>query len=85
MDPPNVVRSQDYAEKWVSLAAALNPYIRYAIAAEIVKESHATGKSSIAPARARKLLSEEEIAAILNPARMTEPQYPLEADGKRDS
>ena len=80
----NKPRCREYSEKTVSLATALNPYIGYAKAAEIVKESVATGESIIALARNRKLLSEEEIAAILNPARMTEPQYPLEADGKRD-
>ena len=45
----------------------------------------ATGESIIALARKRKLLSEEEIADILDPARMTEPQYPLDAAKQRDS
>ncbi len=81
----NENRCREYAEKTVSLATALNPYIGYAKAAEIVKESVATGESIIALARKRKLLSEEEIAEILDPARMTEPQYPLEAARKRDS
>jgi aspartate ammonia-lyase len=75
----------EYSQKTVSLATALNPYIGYAKAAEIVKESVATGESIIALARKRKLLSEEEIAEILDPARMTEPQYPLEAAKERDS
>jgi aspartate ammonia-lyase len=66
------------------LATALNPYIGYAKAAEIVKESVATGRSIIEIARAKKLLSEEEIAEILDPARMTEPQYPLESAKERD-
>jgi aspartate ammonia-lyase len=66
------------------LATALNPYIGYAKAADIVKESVATGKSIIDIARAKNLLSEEEIAEILDPVRMTEPQYPLEAAKERD-
>jgi aspartate ammonia-lyase len=68
----------------VSLATALNPYIGYAKAAEIVKESVATGKSIIEIARSKKLLSEEEIADILDPVKMTEPQYPREAAKHRD-
>jgi aspartate ammonia-lyase len=80
----NEKRCELYAQSTVSLATALNPYIGYAKAAEIVKESVATGKSIIEIARARKQLTEEEIAEILDPVRMTEPQYPLEAAKERD-
>jgi aspartate ammonia-lyase len=80
----NEERCNCYAQSTVSLATALNPYIGYAKAAEIVKESVATGKSIIAIARAKKLLTEDEIAEILDPVRMTEPQYPLEAAKERD-
>lgn len=80
----NEQRCQMYAQSTVSLATALNPYIGYAKAADIVKESVATGKSIIEIARARKQLTEEEIAEILDPVRMTEPQYPLEAAKERD-
>ncbi len=80
----NEQRCQMYAQSTVSLATALNPYIGYAKAAEIVKESVATGKSIIEIARAKKQLTEEEIAEILDPVRMTEPQYPLEAAKERD-
>jgi aspartate ammonia-lyase len=80
----NEQRCQMYAQSTVSLATALNPYIGYAKAAEIVKESVATGKSIIEIARSKKLLTEEEIAEILDPVRMTEPQYPLEAAKERD-
>jgi aspartate ammonia-lyase len=73
----NVARCEGYAQSTVSLATALNPYIGYARAAEIVKESVATGVSIIAIARAKQLLSEDEIAEILDPKRMTEPQYPI--------
>ncbi len=80
----NEKRCQFYAQSTVSLATALNPYIGYAKAAEIVKESVATGKSIIEIARDKKLLTEEEIAEILDPVRMTEPQYPLEVAKERD-
>jgi aspartate ammonia-lyase len=80
----NVERCNFYAQSTVSLATALNPYIGYAKAADIVKESVATGESIIKIARSRNLLSEEEIADILDPVRMTEPQYPLESAKNRD-
>jgi len=80
----NKARCEQYAQSTVSLATALNPYIGYAKAAEIVKESVATGKSIIEIARSKKLLTEEEIAEILDPVRMTEPQYPLDAAKERD-
>jgi aspartate ammonia-lyase len=81
----NEARCRMYAESTVSLATALNPYIGYAKAAEIVKESVATGRSIIELAREKKLLSEKEIAEILDPVRMTEPQAPLAAAKKRDA
>ena len=80
----NEARCRQYAQSTVSLATALNPYIGYAKAAEIVKESVATGRSIIDLAREEKLLSEKEIAEILDPVRMTEPHSPLEAAKQRD-
>src|SRR3954468_7072865 len=80
----NKDRCKFYAESTVSLATALNPYIGYAKAAEIVKESVATGRSIIDIARDKKLLSEKEIEEILDPVRMTEPQYPLDVAKERD-
>jgi aspartate ammonia-lyase len=55
----NQQRCETYAQSTVSLATALNPYIGYAKAAEIVKESVATGKSIIEIARERKQLTED--------------------------
>jgi aspartate ammonia-lyase len=81
----NAKRCELYAQSTVSLATALNPYVGYAKAAEIVKESVATGRSIIEIAREKKLLSEREIAEILDPARMTEPHAPLEAAKRRDA
>ena len=80
----NEKRSDFYAQSTVSLATALNPYIGYAKAAEIVKESVATGRSIIDIAREKKLLSEKEIEEILDPVSMTEPQYPKDAAKRRD-
>jgi aspartate ammonia-lyase len=74
----NRARCEQYAQSTVSLATALNPYIGYAKAAEIVKESIATGETIISIARKKNLLTEEQITEILDPVRMTEPQIPLD-------
>jgi aspartate ammonia-lyase len=73
----NKKRCDFYVQATVSLATALNPYIGYAKAAEIAKESVATGRSIIEIARDKKLLSDQQISEILDPARMTEPVRPL--------
>jgi aspartate ammonia-lyase len=67
----NAARCEFYAHSTVALATALNPYIGYAKAAEIVKESIATGRSAIEIARAKGLLSAAQIAEILDVRRMT--------------
>jgi aspartate ammonia-lyase len=80
----NDKRCEIYAQSTVSLATALNPYIGYAKAAEIAKESVATGRTIIEIARSKGYLSEKQIKEILDPARMTEPQRPLEAAKERE-
>lgn len=70
----NQKRCEFYAQSTVSLATALNPYIGYARAAEIAKESIATGKTIIEIAREKGWLSEEQIREILDPESMTEPR-----------
>lgn len=80
----NEKRCNFYAQSTISLATALNPYIGYAKAAEIAKESVATGRSIIDIARDKKLLSEKEIEEILDPVNMTEPQAPKEAAKRRE-
>ena len=80
----NQQRTDFYVQSTVSLATALNPYIGYAKAAEIAKESVRTGKSIIEIARSRGELTEEQIKEILDPARMTEPVRPLDAAKQRE-
>ena len=70
----NAKRCETYAQSTVSLATALNPYIGYAKAAEIAKESVATGRTIIEIAREKGYLSNEQIREVLDPARMTEPR-----------
>lgn len=74
---PGVARNADGT-------TALNPYIGYAKAAGIAKESVATGRTIIEIAREKGYLSEEQIREILDPARMTEPQRRLDAAKDRE-
>ena len=69
----NRERCEFYAESTIALATALNPYIGYAKAAELVKESVATGRPIVELAREKGLLSEEQIREMLDPKNMTEP------------
>ena len=75
----NDTRCNFYVQATVSLATALNPYIGYAKAAEVAKESVATGRTIIEIVRQRELLSEDQINEILDPARMTEPRPPVKS------
>ena len=70
----NADRCAFYAHSTVSLATALNPYIGYARAAEVVKESVATGVSIIDLVRSRNLLTEDQVNTILDARAMTEPR-----------
>ncbi len=70
----NADRCAFYAQSTVSLATALNPYIGYARAAEVVKDSVATNRSIIDVVRDGQLLTEDQIATILDARAMTEPR-----------
>lgn len=62
-----------YAETSPSLATALNPYVGYATAAEVVKQALREHRSVIDVVRERGLLSEEQIREVFDPYKMTEP------------
>jgi aspartate ammonia-lyase len=57
-------------------ATAFNTYIGYARAAEVVKRALREQKTIIDVVREEKLLSEAQIAQILNPIKLTEPGLP---------
>ncbi|MBI3767331.1 MAG: class II fumarate hydratase [Deltaproteobacteria bacterium] len=63
-------------EQSLAMCTALVPAIGYDAAAAIAKESFATGKTVREIARARNVLSDEALARILDPLRMTEPGVP---------
>ena len=67
----NAARCQYYAESTIALATALNPLIGYSRAAEVVKESVATGRSVIDLVREKGWAPEERIRELLDLRRMT--------------
>lgn len=69
----NKERCRMYAEKSVSIATALNPYIGYKAAADVVKTAIKEDKSIIEIVRDKKLLTEDQIAKVMDPIAMTEP------------
>jgi aspartate ammonia-lyase len=79
----NEERCRYYANATISIAAALNPYIGYAAAAEIAKESIKTGRTVTEIALERKLVDEKTLRKIMDPMRMTEPAPPLEKARKK--
>lgn len=81
----NKDRTAFYASITIALATALNPYIGYRKAAELVKESVASGRSIVELAREKKLLSEEQITEILDPKSMTQPQEKMTGRHARKS
>ncbi|MBI3406018.1 MAG: aspartate ammonia-lyase, partial [Acidobacteria bacterium] len=81
----NEARCRYYANATISIAAALNPYIGYAAAAEIAKESVKTGRTVTDIALERKLLDEKTMREILDPIRMTEPAPPIESARKKSA
>jgi len=66
-----------YANATISIATALNPYIGYAAAAEIAKESMKTGQPVAEIVLERNLLDKETMRDILDPMRMTSPAAPI--------
>src|SRR3989344_1540383 len=67
-------RCQHYAEISPSLATALNSYIGYARAAEVVKKALKERKSIPQVVREEHLLTEEQIQKILDPKSLTSSQ-----------
>ncbi len=69
-------RCRRYAESSMALATALNTYVGYARAAEVVKHALREQKTIIEVVREEKLLTEEQIAQVLDPVKLTEPGLP---------
>jgi aspartate ammonia-lyase len=72
----NADRCKHYAETSPSLATALNAFVGYKVAADVVKKSLASGKSIPQVVREEGLLDEETLTKALDPALLTEPGIP---------
>jgi aspartate ammonia-lyase len=70
----NVDVCRRYSEQTLALATVLNPYIGYLNAAEVAKESLRTGRSIKEIVKDRKLLSDEQLQIIFDPANLTQPR-----------
>ena len=66
-------RGPELVERGLAIATALAPVIGYDAAAEIAKEAAASGRTVREVAAEKTSLSAEDLARILDPARMTEP------------
>jgi aspartate ammonia-lyase len=66
-------RCRDYAEGSLALVTALNPHIGYLNAAAIAKESLETGKSLRQLVLEKELMSEDELAKVLDLEKMSLP------------
>ncbi|GAB7026770.1 aspartate ammonia-lyase [Geotalea toluenoxydans] len=75
----NENRCGRFLEESVGLATVLAPYVGYAAAAEVAKESMNSGQSIKEVILARNLLSPEELAQILDPYPLTNPGVPGKA------
>jgi aspartate ammonia-lyase len=58
-------------ERSIGTVTALNPVIGYDKSTELAKEAMRTGRGILELVREKKLLSEEQIATVLDPAAMT--------------
>ncbi len=76
-------RCRRYAESSMALATALNVLVGYAMAAEVVKRAVRERKTIIEVVREEKLLTEAQIAQILDPVKLTEPGLPGKPDESR--
>lgn len=72
----NEARCRKYLDDSLGLVTIFAPYIGYAAAAEVAKESAKTGRSIRAIVLERRHLSEEEIDTILDPFPLTSPGVP---------
>jgi aspartate ammonia-lyase len=65
-----------YVEYSIGTVTALNPVIGYDRATELAAEAMKTGRGILELVRERKLLTEDQIAAVLDPVAMTGQRRP---------
>jgi aspartate ammonia-lyase len=62
---------EHYMETTVGIVTALNPILGYEKATELAKEAYASGKGIIEVIREKKILTEAQIADLLDPVKLT--------------
>jgi aspartate ammonia-lyase len=60
-----------YMETTVGIVTALNPVLGYEKASEVANEAYKTGKGAIEVVREKKLLTDDQIKELLDPAKLT--------------
>jgi fumarate hydratase class II len=70
---PDRKRCEELIEQSLAMCTALAPKIGYDAAAEIAKTAYKEGRTVREVAKERRLLSDDELARILDPRRQTEP------------
>jgi aspartate ammonia-lyase len=71
----NRQRARQLLDESTALVTALNPYIGYARASEIAKEALASGRRVYDLVLERKLMSREDLDALLRPEVLTQPHF----------
>lgn len=64
---------KNYIERSVGIVTALNPVLGYEKTTELAKEALESGKGILELIREKKLLTEDQIKELLDPAKMTSP------------
>ena len=73
-----------YMQTTVGIVTALNPVLGYEKATELANEAYKSGKGILEIIRERKLLTEAQIADLLNPAKLTNLDKNLYRRAARD-
>jgi len=68
-------RARRFVDESTALVTALNPYIGYARASEIAREALATGRRVYDLVLEKKLMSKEDLDAVLRPEVLTRPHF----------
>jgi aspartate ammonia-lyase len=71
----NRERARELLDSSTALVTALNPYIGYARSSEIAKEALATGRRVYDLVLERKLMTREDLDALLKPEVLTQPHF----------
>jgi aspartate ammonia-lyase len=79
----NTRKLEEYMNTTVGIVTALNPVLGYEKATELANEAYRTNKGVLEVIREKKLLTEAQIADILNPTKLTNLDKNLYAQKKK--